>query len=300
MPVWDQNLLYVASDLKRYVQKICRWLTDWIETGSTPFIHARLYQTRYPRCIQDAYTTLACYLHRTALNEQTVFHIIENRIKDLVPEDTFSSDSLPDNNAANSTTLDSLEHIARVHALLIYQIIGLYDGDIRLRHLSETCIPVLNSWLQAMIQHTRQSTSADSSVISSAYEKAALGGNPSTIAEDENLWYSWILAETARRTWIVASGIHVVFTTIRQGGSIPACNGGMVFTTRRGAWEAKSAFAWEKLCAEEYTGLIQMAEAGRLFTEVAPDEVNEFAKMVLELTFGREKMERWGAQRDDW
>jgi hypothetical protein len=40
---------------------------------------------------------------------------------------------------------------------------------------------------------------------------------------------------------------------------------------------------------------MQMAEADRLFTEAAAEEVNEFTKAVLEINFGRERMERWGA-----
>ncbi|KAK9321361.1 hypothetical protein V1517DRAFT_262527, partial [Lipomyces orientalis] len=100
--------------------------------GSNPFIHSRLYRTRFPRCVQDAYTALSCYLHKTASNEDTIFQIIEDRAKHLLVEHGIpSADSLPEKVSSNSFTLDSLEHIARVQALLVYQILDLYDGDIR-------------------------------------------------------------------------------------------------------------------------------------------------------------------------
>jgi hypothetical protein len=67
----------------------------------------------------------------------------------------------------------------------------------------------------------------------------------------------------------------------------------MMFTTRQGVWEAQSAVAWEKMCSEVHVGSMQMAEVDKLFTEVGPEEVNEFTKVVLEVTFGRERMERW-------
>jgi hypothetical protein len=126
---------------------------------------------------------------------------------------------------------------------------------------------------------------------------AVLG--PSYIPEGENLlWYAWIVAESVRRTWVIGAGIQVIFLVLQQGGAVP-CQGDMMFTTRQGVWEAQSAVAWEKLCSEVHVGLMQMAEADTLFTEAVAEEVNEFTKAVLEITFGRERMERWGAQIED-
>lgn len=71
-----------------------------------------------------------------------------------------------------------------------------------------------------------------------------------------------------------------------------------MFSTRKEVWEASSAVAWEKLCSEVHVGLMQMADAERLFGEVNPKEVNEFTKVLLEVCFGRERMERWGVMGD--
>ena len=60
---------FSATDLKRYIMHIHGWLTQWVEKGGNPFIHPRLYRTRFPRCVQDAYTTLSCYHGKTASNE---------------------------------------------------------------------------------------------------------------------------------------------------------------------------------------------------------------------------------------
>jgi hypothetical protein len=197
-----------------------------------------------------------------------------------------------------SIALDSLEHIARVHALLVYQFLGLYDGDIRLRHLSETYIPVLNRWMREMVQHISQAACLGGSVISATYEQTAAGFSQFCIPQDENLlWYAWIVAESVRRTWVIGSGVQVIFLVLQQGVAVP-CQGGMMFTTRQGVWEAQSAVAWEKLCSEGPVGLMQAADADRLFTEAAVEDVNEFTKAVLEITFGKESMERWGAQME--
>ena len=286
--------------LKRLMANFHRWLIDWVEKGSNPFIHSQLYRTRFPRCIQDAYTALSCYLHRTASNERAIFHIIEDRAKHLLAENGIpSAESLHQNISMSSVTLDSLEHIARVQALLVYQVLCLYDGDIRLRHIAESYIPVLNSWTEQMVGHASQAVCLGSSVISSAYEQTAVSFDLSRIALNENAcWHSWIVAESIRRTWLVASGIQGTYLTMKQSQAIP-CQGGIMFTTHSGIWEAQSATAWEKLCSEVDVGLMQVADTDKLFTEVAPRDVDEFTVFVLQATFGEERMKRWGVQIQD-
>ena len=295
----EHNPLSITC-LKRLITDIHRWLAEWVEKGSNPFIHSRLYRTRFPRCVQDAYTALSCYLHKTPSNEQTVFQIIESRAMDLLAEyNVPSADSLLGNTRTSPVTLDPLENLARVHALLVYQILCLYDGDIRLRHVAESHIPVLNSWMQQMVEHASHAACLGGSVISPAYEQTTVGSSLSDIAHCENLlWYSWILAESIRRTWLVASGIQGAYLVIQQSRAIP-CQGGMMFTTRQGVWEAQSAGAWEKLCSEVNVGLMQVAETDKLFTEVAPEDIDDFTMLILQATFGEERMERWGIQIQD-
>lgn len=291
---------FTAVGLKRLMKMNHRWLSEWAEKGSNPFIHSQLYRTRFPRCVQDAYTILSCYLHKTVSNEKAIFQIIEDRAKQLLAEHGIPSvDSFQGNISASSFTLDSLEHIARVHALLIYQTLCLYDGDIRLRHVAESHIPVLNSWTQQMVDHASQAACLGASVISSAYQQSAVDFGQSYIALHENvLWYSWILAESIRRTWLVASGIQGTYLVFQRDRAVP-CQGGMMFTTRQGVWEAQSALAWEKICSEVNVGLMQVAETDKLFTEVTPEDVNDFTMLILQATFGEERMERWGVRIQD-
>jgi hypothetical protein len=66
-----------------------------------------------------------------------------------------------------------------------------------------------------------------------------------------------------------------------------------MFTTRRGVWEASSGPAWKKLCANVDIGLTQFTEADELFANLAPSEVDDFTKVVLETTFGVERIQKW-------
>ncbi|KAF2096852.1 hypothetical protein NA57DRAFT_58738 [Rhizodiscina lignyota] len=281
--------------LKRQMAKLHSCIIQWAEEGSNAFVHPRLYQTRFPRCAQDAYTALLCYIHRTSSNERTIMQIMEDRIKQLLAD----HDTSIGNVSKDSAILDTLEHIARVQALLVYQVIGLYDGDIRLRHLAEASMPVLNNWMVQMVEHASQAVCLGSCIISlGSDEQRALGFGLPDFAHCENLpWYSWVVAESIRRTWIVASGSQAIFQMMKQA-CVP-CMGGMMLTTRKGVWEAPSALAWVKLCSEVNVGLMQMTEVDKLFTEVTPEDVDDFAKIILDLQFGKERLERWGVQIED-
>ncbi|KFY09804.1 hypothetical protein V491_07969 [Pseudogymnoascus sp. VKM F-3775] len=266
------------SDIKYHIKNIHQWLKQWVAKGSNPFIHARLYQTRFPQCIQDAHMIISCYFTKTDINELTVFRIIEDRARRLV-EDGLTGSLL-------GTPLDTHEHLARVQALAIYQAICLYDGDIRLRHLAEGYIPVLSSWIREMVDHATQATCLGRMVMSSPYEDTAI--EPSC---ENLLWYSWILAESIRRTSMLAASIQSIYLIHRDGTA--SCYGSMTFTTRQGAWDADSAYAWEKMCSEVNVGFVQLAEAPILLTEAAPDDVDEFAKAMLSIICGASRVNRW-------
>jgi hypothetical protein len=263
-----------------------RWLTQWVDQGSNPFIHAFLYKARMPLCIQDAYTTLSSYLHKKSTNEQMIFRILEERVRRLV-----ATQGLEDWPGKDQNVLHSIDHLARVQSLIIYLIMGLFDGDVRLRHFTESQMPVLDKWVDAMIDHSNQmlSASADSATEGQLCSRL----NIPNVNDRENLnWHCWIVAESTQRTWMMANGIQAVYSMM-QLGMVPQCPGSMVVTTGPGVWEASSAVAWTRLCLETKLGIVRMSEAERLFVEAVPEEVNDFMKVFLEATFGKDRIERW-------
>lgn len=87
--------------------------------------------------------------------------------------------------------------------------------------------------------------------------------SPSAVAQQ---WHDWILAESVRRTWIVAVYTLSVYRALR--GESVQCSGRIAFTMRSGLWDAKSATAW--------AGIVAARDA--LFTEpLAPDLMDSIA-----------------------
>jgi hypothetical protein len=253
-----------------------RWLIEWNEKGSNPFIHRRLYRTCFPPSIQGAYLALSAYLQKSPTNKALLKRILASNIESLVQNGLIST--------SPPSTLDTLDNLSRTQALLIYQCISIYDSNIRLRHLAERPIPVLESWVTLLMQQTGQT----------------IHSSQRSTSPENHLWYSWILAESVRCLWLVVAGmqgLYKLFTTSEGIGG--GCMGGTVFTSTRGFWEAESARCWEKEYMERYAGLVRLTEVEKIFGTIVPmGEMCEFTEVVLECTFGVGWYEeKWGILR---
>ena len=105
------------------------------------------------------------------------------------------------------------------------------------------------------------------------------------------LWYSWILAESIRRTSMLAASIQTIYLIHRDGDA--PCHGSMMLTTGKGTWDVDSAYDWNKMCSEVNVGFIQLAEAPSLLTNAAPDDVDEFAQAMLAIICGAKRVNMW-------
>ncbi|KAK5054573.1 hypothetical protein LTR84_001464 [Exophiala bonariae] len=274
-------------DVKCHVVTIRRWLHQWVDTGSNPFIHKLLYMAYFPRCIQDAYLALSCYLRKATSNERLVTQIIEDRATQLIQDHAVVSGKAREGQVGTvPVSSASFAHIARVQALLVYQFIGLYDGDIRMRHLAEGRIPVLYSWAQQMFEHYSRTTYAGSTLDSQIIrDLASFHSVESAIRNsDDFAWYEWITAETIRRTAIIACGMQTLYIVLQQGGTIP-CQKDIMYTPNKGLWEAESSMDWEKLCSETNATLVQTADVKQVLTTLGPASLDDFAT-VLQISSG--------------
>ncbi|KAF3065764.1 hypothetical protein GL218_09410, partial [Daldinia childiae] len=135
-----------------------------------------------PRCVQDAYTALAAYLARTPENSDLCFQIIRERAEELVEQGQRmmpapTSETGSSEPTGGSMPLDPFDHLARVHALFVYQMIGLFDGDIVLRVDAERHISTLTSWVAEMWDSAELDASLYSTMLALEQE---VGGSEDT------------------------------------------------------------------------------------------------------------------------
>jgi hypothetical protein len=287
-----------STMLEEFVNIIYGWLEDWVSRGSNVFVHRSLYGSRLASPISNAFTTLSSFIHRTAETEQLVFRIVEARMSELVDLEQPSN---------------LLDHLSRVQALIAYAIIGLFKGNIRLRHVAERHLHLLGSWAEQMRQAAADAARSGQLLLDAAL--SALDSRNTDVdvgdlgqhrrdqclghiwrqfgeAEQEaTLWHAWIVAESVRRTWTVARGVESVYQLLRDGTG--PCPGGLMFTTRRGVWDASSAFAWTKICAEAKAGFLHLRETDKLFAPTSGESLDELATFLVQMNFRTERVRHW-------
>lgn len=314
----------------KHVEKIQEWQARWVNTGHCPYIHQNVYKFQLPRCIQDAYTTLSSYLHRTPENKSIIELLVEERVRQLLKDQPAGSG---DDSSDAYKGLSTFDHMARVHALHIYQTLALFDGAIRLRHVAETQIPTLNTWLRQLIASAKADAShgPDRFVRSlllplcdqgpqrpspdigelvvnhhnnnnhHQYMTAALT-SPTTmsgpmLSPEDTAWYVWAFAETIRRTWIIACSTQTLYLTLQLRAA--PCPGSTMITTRREIWDADTAFSWTSMCDKymkdggDGVDFTSRQQWGRIFETRGPHEIDEFTSCSMKVVFGMDKMERW-------
>ncbi|KAM0494933.1 hypothetical protein ACHAP8_008311 [Fusarium lateritium] len=260
--------------LKAWIEEITKWLHQWIREGQNEFIHAQLYlNTGLPRCLQDAWAVLTAYLAKTEQNEAITMGIVQARTEDLLLQESLST--IP--------VFGTLERLARVQSLLIYQFIRLFDGNIRQRTLAERDIPILQSWCDNLWTTAGVDVGEDNILLpGSSYDETY------PVAE---LWRKWVLCESIRRTWIVARFTQAVYLTIRDGRT--DCPGGKNFTARQGLWNTPSSDAWLRQVINYGPLFTQCNQVNQLLTKVKPSEVDKFTVLQLKMICGTEKIENW-------
>jgi len=87
---------------------------------------------------------------------------------------------------------------------------------------------------------------------------------------------------------MVAHAVDTIYQMLRDGTG--PCSGSLMFTTRKGAWDADSA---------SDAGFIHLGETDKLFTQPTPDALDEFAKIMIRMNFRTERTRRWMGECDD-
>lgn len=90
-----------------------------------------------PHVILQSYTMCVLYANRSDANRGIVLRALHDNTMDL-------------HTIASGSSLMSQEKLARVHALMFYQLIRMLDGDITLGAQADNDMPILETWLDEL------------------------------------------------------------------------------------------------------------------------------------------------------
>lgn len=269
-------------ELEPFIRAVEEMLQCWVRNGHNSFIHGRLFEKGMPTCLQDAFTTLAAYVGRTPAVKETILQIAHDRASVLVHQSTPT--------AAGAKGI--LDHLARVQALFVYEFIQLFDVSARLRASAERLLPTLRRWVVQMWEVVRQYQGEDSSIGRHPLQWMATNFDREYDASSE-VWRLWILTESVRRTHLVVDTVMNIQEIMTVG--IAECPGSVMFTGRRGLWEAQSALKWVELCSagDKPPCLVPPLHPGPLISQYAAEEFDDFAIFYWTFIIGSDKIQYW-------
>ncbi|KIV79539.1 hypothetical protein PV11_07092 [Exophiala sideris] len=186
-------------------------ITQLVQGVNLPFIHHSSYRHTVPRVYQDLLGVSAMYCQKTHTNLPVVFAMLDDNISRLV---------------AKSSSWEPEGLLLGTQALIVYQIIRLFDGDIRQRANAERQIVLLETWTSQL--------------------QAALNTFQNTFLLESPTHQCWVLLESARRTLLVSVMLQALYSLLKDGicSSVPYM--ATLPVSLDGALWSKSAEDWGK------------------------------------------------------
>ncbi|KAK4033725.1 transcription factor gsfR2 [Parachaetomium inaequale] len=311
------NTSITRASMAYCVKEYRAWPRRWVAEASTPFIHPALYAgsaatrtvprsevatalglgsnslTGLPPVLQDAFAVSAAYAAKNAANSDLVMQLVESKATALL----YSPDQ------GNWTIM---EQLAALQALLVYQMVRLFDGDIRQRALAETVEPVQAAWtaaLQARVggeifQGVDLQQAAMLDPLASAQFASGAGNHSAhavTVNDDPaTAWQRWLFNETARRTIITSFMIQGIYAMAKQG----YCRLGpvvtdMSFTSGSRLWAAKTPGRWRRAVGETDPGWVNRMDFVDMLGRADPRNLDEFGVMMAVTYRGKDVIEDW-------
>jgi hypothetical protein len=227
-----------------------------VEQCCTHWAHPLLYEDYMPRCLQDAHAACALYVTRNDNNAEHVTRYITSRAEELIATD------LPD---------APVEILARTQALMLYQIMLIFSGDIRLYARADALLPCLEDVGAVLLPIAAEEVDLP----------ASLPLYPSTAAR--SAWKSFIFRESARRTVLSAFHITVIYTLL--SGQPRTCAHELSLKNRvtlsAHLWKATSAFDFAMAWNSKKHFVIKELDFTDVLRNAQPDDLDEFANMML-------------------
>ena len=250
--------------------------------GKTPFIHRHLYEEHTPPVIQDVLSSCALYCGKTGQNESLVFGDISRKATDLInPQTPF---------------LTPIDLLASTQALLLYQIIRLFDGDIRQRADAEAHEGILESWTQQLQGRTQQlPLLTDASASPTPLDSVAVSH-----------WNDWIFEESCRRTVLTSYMLQGIYSFLKFGWDNVSPKVAMLsFTAQAALWNAPSEFHWRDSSKDKNAFPITICQWDTAMEGVKPTDLESLGIMMMALIkgmditcewLGRDSLAPWGLE----
>ncbi|OKL57593.1 hypothetical protein UA08_06953 [Talaromyces atroroseus] len=257
--IYQERVIYLVKRFKSY-------LNIFVTRGSTAFVHCKLFSEYTPTAIEDVLGICAFYGHKNKDNEYLIFRSISQKVLSLV-------------RLFDPQRLSVLDQLASVQALIFYQIIRLFDGDIRQRADAERTDRVLWEWTQQLKVGLTQSS--------------MLQGTNDTDPRNYT-WRAWIQAESLRRTILVSLLLQGLYSYLKHGwNKVHFEIKELSFCGQRALWEARSEYSWKTALGGYSPLFLNLSTWDADMQNAKPSDVDDLAVLMMTVTNGVDKTCDW-------
>lgn len=254
---------WVIGELKRCPR-------DLATRGEALFMHKNLYRDAMPRAIRAALGTSAAFCMLDEDRRQLLFRALDAEVLELLrtpaladPDDGRGQGGMGGINTSSSSSssgMSLINELARLQALLLYQMMRMFGGGLEQRLVVEQQRDLLTTWALQLLSRSRAELAGDSARASDA------GGGVGS-------WHSWIVAESIRRTVMIVFMFYGLYSLAMHGfcSELPTLAKLPVSTTPA-PWHSEAAFlsrgrsgeAHQTLTYDEFTNYWVVSPPQRL------------------------------------
>ncbi|KAH6619895.1 hypothetical protein C7974DRAFT_398415 [Boeremia exigua] len=234
-------------------------------SGQTMFIHRQVFQTLQTTALQQAMSACALYCMRTPTTKAIVHQVLQHNVHHLLGN-------------IDPATVSNVDLLAALQALLLYQFMRLFDGDIRLRAAAEADEPTTVLWASEL--RTRACA-----VTLPLHPIATFSRNP----ED---WQVWLFSESIRRTVVTTFLLRGVYNYLKTGTDSPTVVG-VYFTVQEGLWNAQSESGWSRARDERLELQVLVSAWDEVMTIASPNDLEELGVLVMSMLWGLKATQDW-------
>lgn len=211
-------------------------------------------------------------MSKTEINAPVIMSLFDDRTRDLL-------------SSTEPTT--TREILARTHALILYQIMRLFDSDIRSQATAEALFKTLEASVLALMRNI--------------YVPGLTGPTdllPLSMDPIIEFWEWWVLQESARRTVLLTYYFIQIYKLLQ--GKVPVqCDGKLgiyedhAWYLSAHLWNAQSAFDFAVAWAEREHFVVHNLDLSSVLLNAQPDDLDMFGRMFLVTILGLDEARAW-------
>ncbi|KAF2133285.1 hypothetical protein P153DRAFT_282877 [Dothidotthia symphoricarpi CBS 119687] len=239
-----------------------------VDTNATPWSHPMLYNAQMPRYFQDVRAACALYIAMNNTNTEFVKNYIILRVEELT---------------ASSISTAPADLLTRAHALMLYQLMLMFGGDMSHNGLAETLLPHMEQAGESLLGCASQQVDPTDPV--PLY--------PSVAAR--SAWTSFIFRESVRRT--ILAIFHLISLCRLRRGQVTLCpysiSQNNKVTISAHLWFAKDAVDFAVAWNEKNHFLVKELDFTDVLRDAGFDDLDIFAKIILVGLQGIDDVKGW-------